>query len=66
MQEAALLLRQESKECCGPELLAVDTIRRNLAVTSAPVRPAEQTATLVPVPGAEPQKKQTGRCKKTI
>lgn len=66
MQEAALLLRQESKECCGPELLAVDTIRRNLAVTSAPVRPAEQTATLVPVPGAEPQKSKPVAAKNNI
>lgn len=36
MRRAALLFRQERKECCGPELLAVDTISHDLRITSAP------------------------------
>ena len=35
MRDAALLLRQESKECCGPELLAIDTLSQSLALSVA-------------------------------
>lgn len=36
MQQAALLLRQEYKECCGKELLALDTLKRDLWISSVP------------------------------
>ena len=34
MQHAMLLLRQESRECCGNELLAVDTLQRDLGLAA--------------------------------
>ena len=36
MQQAALLLQQEYKECCGKELLALDTLKRSLSISSVP------------------------------
>lgn len=36
MQQASLLLRQEYKECCGKELLALDTLKRSLLISSVP------------------------------
>ena len=36
MQQAMLLLRQEYKECCGKELLALDTLKRSLLISSVP------------------------------
>ena len=38
MRHAMLLLKQESRECCGNELLAVDTLQRDLGL--AAVKPA--------------------------
>lgn len=36
MQQSSLLLRQEYKECCGKELLALDTLKRSLLISSVP------------------------------
>ena len=36
MQQAALLHQQEYKECCGKELLALDTLKRSLSISSVP------------------------------
>ena len=36
MRQAVLLLKQESKECCDAEVLAVDTLQRSLAIKNAP------------------------------
>lgn len=36
MQQAMLLLRQEYKECCGKELLALDTLKQSLLISSVP------------------------------
>ena len=46
MQHAMLLLRQESRECCGNELLAVDTLQCDLglaAVAGIPQLPVVKT-----------------------
>lgn len=36
MRQASLLLKQEYKECCDPELLGVDTLQQNMALAAAP------------------------------
>lgn len=36
MRNASLLLRQEGKECCGRDLLALDTLKHNLLISSVP------------------------------
>lgn len=46
MKQASLLLRQEYKDCCDPELLGVDTLKQNIALTVVPrTEPATVAAT---------------------
>ena len=47
MQQASLLLRQEIKDCCDLQLLGVDTLKRNLSVST--VQLAKTTPFLHPM-----------------
>ena len=52
MQQAMLLLRQEYKECCGKELLALDTLKQNLLISSVPPAVRENEFPTKPQPRA--------------
>lgn len=50
MQHAMLLLKQESRECCGNELLAVDTLQRDLGLATVPGIPQSPVVKTKPKP----------------